>query len=87
MSNPSTRSRTTPSSTAPSTGPKPRPDFEAFTTRKRPDGQKDVWIDIGAGFLHADGAGINIILAAIPIDGRVILRPMQDRPPQTERKG
>ena len=65
------------------TAPKPRPDFEAFTTRKR-EGQKDVWIDIGAGFLHADGAGINIILAAIPIDGRIILRPMQDRPSQTE---
>jgi len=67
------------------TAPKPRPDFEAFTTRKR-EGQKDVWIDIGAGFLHADGAGINIILAAIPIDGRIILRPMQDRPAPSERK-
>ena len=65
--------------------PKPRPDFEAFTTRKR-DGLKDIWIDIGAGFLHADGAGINIILAAIPIDGRIILRPMQDRPTSGERK-
>jgi hypothetical protein len=84
MSNSSARSATPAPS---STGHKPRPDFEAFTTRKRPDGQKDVWIDVGAAFLHADGAGINIILAAIPIDGRIILRPMQDRPPQTERKG
>ena len=28
--------------------------------------------------------GINIILAAIPIDGRIILRPMQDRPAQSD---
>lgn len=77
---PNARTRSNPSA------PKPRPDFEAFTTRKRPEGQKDIWVDIGAGFLHADGAGINIVLSAIPIDGRIILRPMQDRTAPTERQ-
>ena len=65
---------------------KPRPDFQAYTTRKRPDGQKDIWIDIGAGFLHQDGAGINVILQATPIDGRIILRPMPDAPIATRQE-
>lgn len=60
---------------------KARPDFQAYTTRKRPGGQKDIWIDIGAGYLHQDGAGINVVLQATPIDGRVILRPMPDSRP------
>lgn len=68
------------------TTPKPRPDFQAYTTRKRPDGQKDIWIDIGAGFVHQDGSGINVILQAIPIDGRVILRPMPDPAPKAKHE-
>ena len=59
---------------------KRRPDFQAFTTRKHSDGQKDIWIDIGAGFLHQDGAGINIVLQATPLDGRIVLRPMKEEP-------
>lgn len=53
---------------------KPLPDFKAYTVVKR-EGQKDVWIDLGAGFLHHDGAGINVLLQATPIDGRIVLRP------------
>ena len=66
---------------------KSRPDFQAYTTRKRPDGQKDIWIDIGAGFLHQDGAGINVILQATPIDGRIVLRPMPDASPLDSKRG
>jgi hypothetical protein len=50
------------------------PDFRAYTIIKR-DGQKDVWIDLGAGFLHQDGAGINVLLQATPLDGKIVLRP------------
>ena len=53
---------------------KQRPDFEAFTTIKRSNGQKDVWVDIGAGFFHADRAGISVVLNATPLDGRIVLR-------------
>jgi hypothetical protein len=50
------------------------PDFRAFTAIKR-EGQKDFWIDVGAAFLHQDGAGMNVVLQAMPLDGRIILRP------------
>ncbi|MDP2294758.1 MAG: hypothetical protein Q8M24_04765 [Pseudolabrys sp.] len=53
---------------------KPRPDFKAYTVVKR-EGQRDVWIDLGCAFLHGDGAGINVLLQATPIDGRIVLRP------------
>lgn len=51
-----------------------RPDFQAFAIRKRSDGQKDFWTEIGVGFLHKDGAGLNIVLQATPLDGRIVLR-------------
>lgn len=65
---------------------KQRPDFQAFTTRKRSDGQKDIWIDIGAGFLHQDRIGINIVLQATPLDGRIVLRPMPAAPATAPRE-
>jgi len=53
---------------------KTRPDFRAYTVVER-DGQKPVWIDLGAAFLHQDGAGMNVLLQAHPLDGKIILRP------------
>lgn len=50
------------------------PDFRAYTAIKR-EGQKDFWVDVGAAFLHQDGAGMNVVLQAMPLDGRIILRP------------
>lgn len=58
-----------------------RPDFKAFAIRKRSDGQKDFWTEIGAGFLHQDGAGLNIVLQATPLDGRIVLRQMATADP------
>lgn len=50
------------------------PDFRAYTVVER-SGQKPVWIDLGVAFLHQDGAGMNILLQAHPLDGKIILRP------------
>ncbi len=50
------------------------PDFRAYTVIER-DGQKPIWIDLGAAFLHQDGAGMNVLLQAYPLDGKIILRP------------
>jgi hypothetical protein len=32
------------------------------------------WSRIGAAFLHKDGKGIDIVLDAVPVYGRVVLR-------------
>jgi hypothetical protein len=41
--------------------------------RKR-EGQDDFWLNIGAAFMHQDGDGYNIMLQALPINGKIVLR-------------
>jgi hypothetical protein len=50
-----------------------QPNYTAYTVVKR-EGQDDFWIAIGAAFMHQDGDGYNVVLQALPIDGRVVLR-------------
>lgn len=50
-----------------------QPAYRAFTVVKR-EGQDDFWLPIGAAFPHQDGEGYNLVLQALPIDGRVVLR-------------
>ncbi len=54
-----------------------KPAYRAYTTVRR-EGQKDFWLPIGAAFQHQDGSGLNIVLQALPIDGRVVLRVPND---------
>jgi len=62
-----------------------RPSYRAYTVIKR-EGQDDFWREIGAAFPHQDGDGYNIVLQALPIDGRVVLRlPKDDDPQRAER--
>ena len=65
-------------------GTKTGPDCREFATTKTPshiayqvknrDGKKAIWTRIGSAWAHADGAGFNIQLDAVPIDGKVTLR-------------
>ena len=50
-----------------------KPSFTAYTVHKR-EGQDDFWIAIGAAFMHQDGDGYNIVLQALPLDGKIVLR-------------
>jgi hypothetical protein len=50
-----------------------QPSYRAYSVIKR-EGQDDFWLPIGAAFEHADGGGLNVILQALPIDGKLILR-------------
>lgn len=62
-----------------------QPSHRAYTVQKR-EGQDDFWIAIGAAFAHADGDGYNIVLQALPLDGKIVLRPpkaQSDEPQQT----
>lgn len=53
------------------------PIYQAYTVIKR-EGQDDWWCNIGAAFTHADGNGLNLMLQALPLDGKVVLRPPKD---------
>ena len=46
--------------------------------RKRGEGQEDFWQALGAAFPHQDGKGFNIVLQALPIDGKIVLREPQE---------
>jgi hypothetical protein len=50
--------------------------YDAFTVRGYEAGgeQKSEWLKIGVAFPHKDGDGLRIQLAAVPVDGCVVLR-------------
>jgi hypothetical protein len=50
-----------------------QPAYRAYTVIKR-EGAEDFWLAIGAAFMHQDGDGYNIVLQALPIDGKIVLR-------------
>jgi hypothetical protein len=66
-----------------------QPSFQAYTVVKR-EGQDDFWLNIGAAFMHQDGDGYNVLLQALPVNGKLVLRPPKDAseqaPPRENRK-
>ena len=50
-----------------------QPTYQAYTVVKR-EGQDDYWLNIGAAFMHQDGDGYNVVLQALPLDGKIVLR-------------
>ncbi len=55
-----------------------QPTYQAYTVVKR-EGQDDFWLNIGAAFMHQDGDGYNIVLQALPINGKIVLRLPKDK--------
>ena len=49
----------------------------AYTVIKR-EGQDDFWLNLGLVFPHKDGNGFNIMLQALPLDGRIVCREISD---------
>jgi hypothetical protein len=47
--------------------------YQAYTVVKR-ENADDYWLNIGAAFMHQDGDGYNIVLQALPINGKIVLR-------------
>ena len=60
-----------------------QPSHQAYTVVKR-EGQDDYWLNIGAAFMHQDGDGFNIMLQALPINGKIVLRPPKAQTEQAE---
>ncbi|WP_217574970.1 hypothetical protein [Mesorhizobium sp. GbtcB19] len=51
------------------------PTFLAYTVKDaKTEGQKAFWTRIGAYFAHDDGEGGTLVLEALPLDGRIVLR-------------
>jgi hypothetical protein len=57
-----------------------QPRYRAYSVIQR-TGRRDFWAPIGAAFSHNDGLGLNILLSALPLDGKVVLRPAKEKDP------
>ena len=49
------------------------PAYRAYTVIKR-DNKDDYWLNLGVAFPHEDGEGFNLLLQALPLDGKIVLR-------------
>ena len=43
-------------------------------------GEKTIWNDVGVGFKTKAGNGINIILNALPVNGKLLVRKNEPKP-------
>ena len=59
------------------------PAYNAYTVIKR-EGKDDWWIKIGALFPHEDGEGFNLLLNALPVDAKLVLRRYKEKPEEQE---
>lgn len=54
-----------------------KPTHRAYTVKNFKDGKgedRSRWLEIGTVFPHSDGEGFDVVLEAVPVDGRVIIR-------------
>jgi hypothetical protein len=59
--------------------------YRAFIIVKR-EGKEDFWLNVGRTFDHADGEGYNLLLQALPIDGKLVLRLAKEGEPEEEKE-
>ncbi|MHA6298767.1 hypothetical protein [Devosia sp. CAU 1758] len=45
----------------------------AYTAKRNENSGKTIWARIGRAYPHESGNGLNVILDALPINGRIIL--------------
>ena len=54
-----------------------KPTHRVYTVVKR-ENKEDFWLNIGVAFVHDDSAGFNILLQAMPLDGKIVMRVYKD---------
>ena len=59
-----------------------KPDLIAYDVRDVEGRKEAVWNTVGAVWLHKDGKGADVLLQAIPLTGRIVLR---ERSEKTDR--
>lgn len=50
-----------------------KPAYRAYSVIKR-EGKEDYWLNLGIAFPHDDGEGFNLLLQALPVDAKIVLR-------------
>lgn len=55
--------------------------------RKGDNGEEDkFWLNIGSAFAHSDGKGFNLVLDALPLDNKLVLRELKEPEPEPPKK-
>lgn len=62
------------------------PAYRAYTVVKR-EGKDDYWLNLGVAFAHEDGEGFNLLLQALPVDGKLVLRRYKENEEEEKPKG
>jgi hypothetical protein len=61
-----------------------KPSHRVYTVIKRdanPDGTpNDFWLNLGVAYAHDDGNGFNLLLQALPVDAKLVLRTYKEKP-------
>ena len=63
-----------------------KPAYRVYTVEEQEDADDAYWTQIGAAFAHTDKKGMNIVLRALPLDGRLVLRRYAEHPMSKETK-
>lgn len=64
--------------------------YRVYSVIEKGEGQDDFWLPIGGAFAHQDGKGFNVILQALPIGNKIVLReplPEDEKNPPAEDRG
>lgn len=56
-----------------------QPMYRAYTLVER-EHEKPFWLNVGVAFVHKDGKGYNLILQALPLTGKLVLRQYEEQP-------
>ena len=59
-----------------------KPDLLAYAVKNfetKEGGQDAAWRQIGAAWFHKDGDGLDVVLEALPVSGRVVLRKPKEK--------
>ena len=61
---------------------KKKPMYRAYVVEDIDD-ENSFWTLVGSAFAHEDQKGFNLLLKAIPLDGRLVLRRYTEKSPET----
>jgi hypothetical protein len=60
-----------------------KPAYRAYSVIKR-EGKEDFWLNLGICYAHDDDMGFNLLLQALPVDAKLVLRVYKEKPEEQE---
>jgi hypothetical protein len=61
-----------------------KPAYRPYTVIKR-ENKDDFWLNLGVVFPHEDGEGFNLLVQALPLNGKIVLRTYKEDAAEQEK--